>query len=56
MMNGGPFVLYALSQLRQQEIEKKARNAWRSASTAEARARPRHRGRAVRLDTVVGGC
>jgi hypothetical protein len=56
MMNGGPFVQYALSQIRQQEIERKARLAWRDEKTSEERPRLRYRGRAVRLDTVVGGC
>jgi hypothetical protein len=56
MMNGGPFVLYALSQLRQQEIERKARTAWWHGTTPQPPARDRRRARAVALDTVADGC
>ncbi len=57
MMNGGPFVLYALGQLRQQELERKARTAWQCGTTAKPAATARQpRKRSVRLDAVAGGC
>jgi hypothetical protein len=56
MMNGMPYVLYALSQIRQQEIERTARTAWQRAATPEPPAQNRRPTRQVRLDTVADGC
>jgi hypothetical protein len=56
MLHGGPFVLYALSQIRQQEIQRNARDAWQRSARSEAVAPRRPRPRPVRLDTVAGGC
>jgi hypothetical protein len=56
MMNGSPFVIYALSQLRQQEIERKARDAWRYGTTPQSPAPDRRRTHPVALDTVAEGC
>jgi hypothetical protein len=56
MMNAAPFVLYALSQIRQQELDRKARVAWQSQTPAAPRSQPVVRDTAVRLDAVAQGC
>ena len=56
MMNGMPYVLYALSQIRQQEIERAARTAWQRETTPKPAAQRRRATRRVRLDTVADGC
>ena len=55
-MNAAPLALYALGQIRQQEIDRKARTAWQY-STRDARGSgPIVRDAAVRLDAVAQGC
>ncbi len=56
MMYAGPFVLYAISQIRQQEIERTARTAWQRAKPPEPAATRPSRPCQVRLDTVADGC
>ena len=56
MMQAAPFVLYAISQIRQQEIERTARTAWQRATPPERVATRPTRPRQVRLDTVADGC
>ena len=56
MMQAGPFVLYALSQIRQQEIERAARTAWYRTAPPEPVATRQLRTRKARLDTVADGC
>jgi hypothetical protein len=57
MMNAAPFVLYALSQIRQQELDRKARVAWQHpAPGRRRRPAPIVRDAAVRLDAVAQGC
>jgi len=56
MMNAAPFVLYSLSQIRQQELDRKARLAWREPAHAARRPAPVVRDAAVRLDAVAQGC
>ena len=55
-MHGAPIMLYALVQIRQQELERATRYAWQRAEAAEPVAARRSRPRRVRLDTVAGGC
>jgi hypothetical protein len=55
-MHGAPFVLYALSQLRQQEIQRNARDAWQRSAPLERVAPRRPQTRPVRLDAVEPGC
>ena len=55
-MQVGPFVLYALAEIRQQEIERKARTAWQRQAPAVPRPAPVVRDAAVRLDAVAQGC
>jgi hypothetical protein len=54
MQHAGPFFLYALGQIRRQEIERASRDHWQRVPEPVARrqALPRQ----VRLDTVAGGC
>ena len=57
MMNAAPFVLYSLSQIRQQELDRRARLAWqRQPAAAPRRPAPVVRDAAVRLDAVAQGC
>lgn len=56
MMHAGPFVLYALGQLRQQELDRKARTAWLYGTPDAPRRDPVVRTAAVRIDTVAQGC
>jgi hypothetical protein len=56
MMNGSPYMLYALSQIHQHELERKARTAWQRGTTPETPAPRRQRTRAVTLETVADGC
>ena len=58
MMHAGPFVLYHLAQIREQELERRARIAWhrrepdRAPSTRPAAASTAK----ARLDAVAPGC
>ena len=55
-MHAGPFVLYHLAQIREQEIERRARVAWhRSEAARTPSARPTGAAQA-RLDAVAPGC
>jgi hypothetical protein len=59
MMHAGPFVLYHLAQIRQQELDRRARTAWHREPAAAARARPSREPAATsaaRLDAVAPGC
>ena len=56
MMHAGPFVLYALGQLRQQELDRKARTAWLYGTPDPPRRDPVVGASAVRLDAVAQGC
>jgi hypothetical protein len=56
MMNAAPFVLYTLSQIRQQEIDRRARVAWQEQAPAPPRRAPVVRDAAIRLDAVAQGC
>ena len=55
-MHGAPIMLYALAQIRQQELERATRYAWHRTDLSEPAAAHRRRLRRVRLDTVAGGC
>lgn len=55
-MHGAPIMLYALVQIRQQEIERATRYAWHRTDVSAAVAAERPRPRPVRLDAVAGGC
>lgn len=55
-MNAAPFALYALGQIRQQEIERNARTAWQRVTRDAPRPGPIARDAAVRLDAVAQGC
>jgi hypothetical protein len=56
MQHAGAFVLYALSQIRRQEIERASRDHWQRLAAPEPVAPRRTHQRAVRLDTVARGC
>jgi hypothetical protein len=56
MMNGTPYVLYALSQIHQRETERKARVAWQQGTTPDTPVPRRQRTRPVTLETVADGC
>ena len=56
MMNAAPFVLYSLSQIRQRELDRKARAAWQQPTPARRRPAPVVRDAAVHLDAVAQGC
>jgi hypothetical protein len=56
MQHAGAFVLYALSQIRRQEIERASRDHWQHLAVPEPVAPRRTHQRAVRLDTVARGC
>jgi len=56
-MNAAPFVLYALSQILQQELDRKARGAWQQAASGRRRRpAPVVHDAPVRLDAVAQGC
>jgi hypothetical protein len=55
-MHGAPIMLYALIQIRQQEIERATRYAWHRTEASAPVAAGRSRRRRVRLDAVAGGC
>jgi hypothetical protein len=55
-MHGTPIMLYALIQIRQQEMERATRYAWHRTELAEPAVSRRAQPRQVRLDTVAGGC
>ncbi len=55
-MHGAPIMLYALIQVRQQEMERANRYAWHRRDQSEPVEPHRARPRRVRLDTVTGGC
>ncbi len=55
MMHAGPFVLYHLAQIRQQELDQRARIAWHRRQPDQApSARPATP--KARLDAVAPGC
>ncbi|MDX6377382.1 MAG: hypothetical protein QOE98_1685 [Gaiellaceae bacterium] len=56
MQHAGPFFLYALGQIRRQEIERASRDHWQRVAEPEPVARRQALPRQVRLDTVAGGC
>ena len=55
-MHGAPIMLYALVQIRQQEMERATRYAWHRTDLSEPATARRSRRRRVRLDTVADGC
>jgi len=59
MMHAGPFVLYHLAQIRQEELDRRARIAWHGKPARPAQARPSRDAAATpaaRLDAVAPGC
>jgi hypothetical protein len=56
MMHAGPFVVYALAQIRQQELDRKARTAWLYGTPDAPRREAVVRTSSVRLDAVAQGC
>jgi len=56
MMNAAPFALYALAQIREQELERRARTAWQRRAPEEQHTGPVVRHAGIHLDAVAQGC